>query len=284
MDGVVLPAGETLGDPVVNHRDPGPLHPAPILLGLLLSGALVVMVGCASSSTNVKAWNPFTWFSGSEARTQAKAAARVDEKREAVFKAAQIAGHEAATALAAAPASRPVEVATESANTASALMDQALGAPTVGELAALRARVTALLSENESVRSAAEKERASIRADAAALSRELAAASAARAKAEANLAGAFARENAIANKYRNLMFGFWAAVAIALLTAAGWIYLKFSVGGLPGALGRILAAADQKHPEQAELFRGLLDTHLNRSEQSSIAGHVAKASARMKAV
>jgi hypothetical protein len=244
--------------------------------------ATLVLAGCASTGSNVKAWNPFTWFSGSEARTQARAVARVDSKREAVLKAAQMAGHETAAALAAAPASRPVEVATESANTVSALMDQALGAPTVGELAALRSRVTALLSENEQIRIAAEKDRSASRANAAELSRDLAAANAAKAKAETNLADAFARENALANKYRNMVFAAWALAGLSAVLGLAWLYLKFAAGGLPGAIGKALAFADTKHPEQAEFFRTLLDTHLNRSEQSSIAGQVAKAALRMK--
>jgi hypothetical protein len=249
------------------------------LVALLL---LLCQTGCSSAPSGARWWSPGTWFSGSEARAQAKAVAAVDTKRESVLKAAQIAGHETAAALSAAPASRPVEVATESANTASALMDQALGAPPVGELAGLRARVAALLSENETIRAAAERERAAVRADTAELSRNLAEAFEAKSKAEANLAAGFARENALANELRNQRLIRNVLIGATILCAAGWFYIRFVAGGIPGAIGKALAFADTKHPEQAEFFRTLLDTHLNRSEQSSIAKQAAKAALKAK--
>jgi hypothetical protein len=254
-----------------------------MLLGLTLV-FLALFTGCVSTggSQNVKVWNPLTWFSGSEARTQARAAARADQSREAVLKAAQRSAHESALALESAPSSRPVEIATESAQTTTGLLDQALGSVPLDELATLRARVAALLSENAAVRAEAEKDRARARADAAQLSRDLAALAAAKAKTDTDLAAAFARENALANKHRNTVFALYGAATLAVIAAAGWVYVRFFAAVPTGILGKVLAFADRDAPHKAAAMRDLLDPYLNRAEQARILAAATKTAAKIR--
>jgi len=73
------------------------------------------------------------------------------EAERAAIKLAQKSTHETQIALAAAPPSRPVVVASGSAATASALLDQAVGPLPTAELSNLRETVTGLLSEDPKV-------------------------------------------------------------------------------------------------------------------------------------
>lgn len=239
---------------------------------LLLAALCALGAGCASS-TGAKWYAPATWFSHAPADTVDKAEASQDKARTAAVKAAQRATHETAEALAAAPASRPVEVATESNASAVALLDQAAGPLTAADLAAIRKQVAGLLSENATLRADAEKARATARAVDAKLSERLAAADAAVLAAGAKLREAFERENQLANELRSQRALAWILGGVAVLGAAAYIYLRFALGGIPGAVGGALRTLRAQNPAAADALTPLLDGLLNRHEQAAIAKH-----------
>lgn len=237
-----------------------------------LLGALLTLTGCATS-TGSKWYAPTTWFSHAPADTVDKAEATQDKARSAAVKAAQRATHETAEALAVAPTSRPVEVATESNASAVALLDQAAGPLTAAEVATIRKQVAGLLSENATLRADAERTRTATRADAAKLSDRLAAADAAVLAAGAKLRDAFERENALANELRSQRALAWILGSVAVLGAAAYLYVRFALGGIPGAVGGALRTLRASNPSAADALTPLLDGLLNRHEQAAIAKH-----------
>ncbi len=225
--------------------------------------------GCATGGS-VRLWSPGTWFSAREAAKVDTAAEKQDKAREAAIKAAQRATHETAEALAAAPESRPVAVATESNASALGLLDQAAGPMTAAELSAVRKQVAGLLSDNAALRAEAEKARAKLRTADEKLSERLAAADAGLTAAQANLREAFDRENALANQLRNQRALAWIVGGVALIAAAGWCYLQVTVGGLPTALGVARRALEKQSPELAKAVAPFYAAALNRAEQARI--------------
>jgi hypothetical protein len=202
-----------------------------------------------------------------------KAEAKQDVARDAAVKAAQKATHETAEALAVAPASRSVEVATEANAQALALLDQAAGPMTATELASIRKQIAGLLSDNAALRTAAEQARVKERAGDAVVADRLAKADAAVAKAGEDLRKAFDRENALANELRSQTALVWILAVLVLLAVAGWIYVKIAFGGIPMALGGTMRILRARHPEAAALVEPILDGYLNRHEQAAIAQH-----------
>lgn len=196
---------------------------------------LLLLSGCATGQ-NAHWWSPGTWFSHREANASDKATAKQDAAQDAAVKMAQKLVHETAEALALAPDSRPVAVATDSNAEAMALLDQAAGAVTAGELAKIRARVAGLLSENAAIRAAAEQERAHERANSAEISKKLAKADAKVAATSRELRDAIERENALANEYRNLQAAFWIAVVAVVVVAGLGFYVRLQLGGVGAAL------------------------------------------------
>ena len=239
------------------------------LVALALCAALALLSGCATGGS-VRLWSPATWFSGRPATQVDSAAAVQDKAREAAIKAAQRATHETATALAAAPESRPVEIATESNASALGLLDQAAGPMTAAELSAVRRQVAGLLSDNAALRAEAEKARANLRTADEKLSERLAAADAGLTAAQAKLREAYDRENALANQLRNQRALAWIVGAVAAIAAAGWVYLQITVGGLPTALGVARRALEAKAPELAAAVAPFYSAALNRAEKARI--------------
>jgi len=235
------------------------------------------LAGCTSTS-GVKFWSPATWGSGSEARAQVKAVDKVDVKREAVLRAGQRSLFEVVLALAASAPSRAVDLATEAAQSAQALFDQALGALPVDETTKLRARVAALLSDNETIRGQAEKERSAARSLAAEQGKELEEARNRLADAQAALSAAFARENAVANAYRNekVVSLLWKVGLglVAAVSVAGWIYVRFFAGGWMSMIARGLVRADHDKPAAANAAREVLDSVLSYKEQDRLSKKV----------
>lgn len=218
-------------------------------------GCLLALSGCMGpGKSGAQPLKPWTWFSHQEAsatdRAERKvdaAATAVDTAREDLLKAAQRETHRASLALAEAPESRPVSVASDATTNATAALDQALGPLSAEDSKALRDRVTALLSEVAAVRQAAEQAQ---ERDTAALmdaGRKLEAAESKLAERERilrekqdELRSAFDRENALANKLRGQR---WALVGIGLLGAVGYalmLYMRITRGGLLSTIvGRI---------------------------------------------
>ena len=118
---------------------------------------VALLTGCTSTTNTGARWYaPATWFSHKPADTVDAANAKEDKARVAVIKSAQKATHETVLALAVAPPSRPVEVATSTNADAVTLLDQAAGPLTAAEAVQLRTTVTGLLSDNVKLREAAE--------------------------------------------------------------------------------------------------------------------------------
>lgn len=233
---------------------------------------VLALAGCASGSS-AKWYAPATWLSSRPAGNVDRAQASETIAEKAAVKAAQKATHQTSVALASAPSSRPVIVATEANATALALLDQAAGPLDAAELASIREMVAGLLSENAEIRAKAEKERAAQAKDVAEISVRLTKAQAATEAAEGKLRQAFDRENALANELRSQRALLWIAAGVAVLCAAGWVYLRFFLGGLPMAAGKLMRDLRQTKPDVAAVVGPMFDTYLNRHEQAAIARH-----------
>lgn len=210
------------------------------LLALALTGCM------GPGKSGAQLLKPWTWTSHKEASSADRAEEKVDaatvkmdDAREDLLKAAQRETHRASLALVEAPESRPVSVATDATSNATAALDQALGPLSVADTQALRARVTALLSEVETVRIAAEQAQAR---DTAALidagrkleaaERKLVERAQALSDAQAELRTAFDRENALANKLRGQR---WFLIGTAIVGFVGYalvIYMRITSGSL----------------------------------------------------
>lgn len=199
----------------------------------------VLILLTAGCTTGAKAhwWSPGTWFSHSEATAVDRTAQQQDTAREEALARAQHAAYAVEAALAAAPASRPVEVASQFNEQAVALLDQALGAIKLEDLAKLRATVRGLLSENAAIRAAAEQDRATDAAEAAKISARLAATQAAHQAALKSLRAGFERENELANEYRNIEAVVWWFVGALIVVGALGAYARLQLGGVGAALG-----------------------------------------------
>lgn len=235
---------------------------------------LLLMCGCTSNG-GTRWYAPATWFSHAPASAVDNAERKEDAARDAVIKAAQKASHETAFALAAAPASRPVAVAKETNAEAVALLDQAGGPLDAATVARLRATVSGLLSENASLREAAEKQREAEQRGIAEVSAALAKAEKQSDEAQGKLRAAYDRENALANELRSQRALLWIAGGIAALLAAGWVYAQFALGGIPMAAGKALRELRTTRPDIAAVVTPLFDSYLNRHEQAQIAKHTA---------
>lgn len=195
----------------------------------------LLFTGCASTS-GVKWYNPWTLFSGSEGRAVAKTEAKVEATSAKLLREAQGTAHETQIALAAAPESRPVEVARESNDATVAALDQVAGPLTVAEAAQLRQQVAGLLSEVAKERANAEQERQGRRETMASASTAIDELRAKLAAAQADLKVGFERENAVANQYRNVKF--WVYGAIGL-----WLFVAFVLPILSRAFPAVSAIA-----------------------------------------
>jgi hypothetical protein len=229
------------------------------------------LTGCANSGSGVKWYAPATWFSHAPADKVDKTAALEDKARSAVIKRAQVSAHETSLALAAAPDSRPVEVARETSGETVVLLDQAAGSLDAATAQKLRTTIAGLLSERAEIRAEAEKARKKEQEVVASVSAKLAEATSRSQKAEADLRAAFERENALANELRAQRALFWIACGVAILLSAGWLYVKMTLGGVPSAIGAAMSELKMKHPDLAKQVAPFYQKYLNRNEQMLIA-------------
>lgn len=231
----------------------------------------LTLSGCTSGGSGVRWWAPSTYFSHAPADRVDKTEAKEDKAREAVIKAAQRTAHETGIALAAAPASRPVAVATDTNASTVALLDQAAGPLSAGDVAKLRATITGLLSENAEIRAKAEAQRAKEERTIASLSADLAKAETASETAKESLRKAFERENALANELRAQKAAIWILGAFLVILAGLYIYARIALGGIPSAIGLAMSDLKAKHPDVAKLVSPIYAKYLNRNEQEIIA-------------
>ncbi len=144
----------------------------------------------------------------------AKIEERLSDAQLEALKKGQEAAHKANAALASAPPSRHVEVATDFAQEVQRILDQLAGAPKVGDEAAWRDLVARLLSENEAIRLKAEEERREDAEEVATLSAKLAKLEAAKEASDAKVAE-YAKDNErLADIVRKF---YWIAGSLAAL-------------------------------------------------------------------
>jgi len=251
---------------------------------------LLVLSGCAASANRNVAWyNPGTWFSHTEAsavdraeKKEAAAAAKVEDKTDALIHAASVEVSKANAATASLPPSRPAEVTTRFVSNASGILQQ-VSPLTAAESADALAIVRGLLSEEAAKREAAEKAQASAESIAAKASRDLVSSQVALSEAQAKvsatngaLRAAFDRENTLANELRNTRFKFWAAViAVALLCGVA-LYLRIGLGSIGAALPRLPSLIGA---ENAAKVIGALDGETDKLHQWLVSAGAAKANA-----
>lgn len=244
---------------------------------------LLFLSGCGTAGSGIRWYAPATWFSGKPATDADKAERKESEAKQAALKLAQKATHETQIALAAAPVSRPVDVATSSSTIAASLLDQIAGPLTTSELNSIRSTIAGLLSENAEVRAQAERAQARNSETVAEISTRLAKAHAASEVADRNLKLAFERENQLANDLRAQRALIWIVSGVAVLGFAGWIYVRYFLGGIPNAVGSALAALEKSHPDMVGTpdtpgpLRVALNQGMNRSEQTAIRNGYIKA-------
>lgn len=222
-------------------------------------------------------YSPATWGSHAPAAAVDKATRNESVAEQAAIKQAQKSIHETEIALAAAAFSRPVEVARDSNTTAAVLLDQAVGPLQASELAALRRTVSGLLSDNAQTRASAEKAHAQDLVQVSAVSAQLAAAQLARDNAQSKLRVAFDRENQLANELRSAHALHWILGGCAVLALLGWTYVRFFLGGIPGAFGQVMARLETRNPAAAAEVRDLVDAATNRHEQTTLRNAYLKA-------
>ena len=238
--------------------------------------AALLLSGCAAPSASPTWWNPGTWFSG-------KAGDRVDVHRKDVrdhqadlsITRDTLIGeaHEQAVltdiALEYAPDSRPVEVARGSAEKTVVILDEANGATDKSRLIELESLIGGLLSENEEIRTDAEKLLTEKDREISARIEDKNQAEAALLEAKAKLAEsvgllevAFDRENALANKYRNVRFAFIGLLILAVVGGLIALYLRFM--GM-GALGSVVGTLEKfrGRPEMESVLTELSKTMNN---------------------
>lgn len=244
-------------------------------VSFLVLCVLLFTSGCVSGGK--KWWSPATWFSDSSAKAADLAGTYLAKKQGDAVQAAKVEVAKTGEALSHAPDSREVALAIRFNDNADALLAQAAQPLTVAERQAVKQLVAELRSDNAAIRSAAESRQKSSEQRQAALSEELAAAEKKLSAAQSELRTAFDRENALANELRNERVVKWSLAGAALICALGWAYLRYVAGGLPSALGSMMARLEKKSPTLAEDIRPFLDSETNRSEQAGIRAAYLKA-------
>lgn len=234
---------------------------------------VMILSGCVASGSNVRWWNPMTWGSGREARKVEKLTDQRNDAAAKVTKEAQRAVHETKFALEVAPDSRAVEVAKESNAAAVSALDQVAGPLTYDETSGLKMQVERLLSENAELRAKGESERALRRTELASATSTIADLNAKLDAANASLKSGFERENSLANELRNMRLIKWGLIGLTVILAAGWLYVRIALGGIPVALGNGMSVLRQKDAAAGELATTIFDGLLNRHEQRRISKH-----------
>ena len=255
---------------------------------LLILAALLVCSGCVGpGKSGAHILKPWTWLSHREASATDRADGKVeiaqgnrDEARETLIKAAQIEVHRADLALASAPDSRPVVVASDAASNAASALDQAVGPLSVDESHKLRGLVAELLSENAAVRDSAEKRQQSDTRALIDAGLRLAQTEGALAAAQSDLRArqddlrkAFDRENAKANQFRAMQWTVGGLAILSLVAGAGYLYIRISSGGLisslVGGIEAFKSGRNKEDPIVSDLL-SKLSSSLDKSDKKKI--------------
>jgi hypothetical protein len=230
---------------------------AGVIITALVLWVLTGLVGCMLPS----GWR----VSDTALETVQKKEAKEAQVRAQVIQGAQEAAHKSAMALAAAAPSRATTVATDFAAEATALLDQAVGAPKAGDLSSWRDLVSALLSDNAAIRQKAEAQRSSDAERMADLSDKLAASAAATARAEAQVRE-YARENErLADLVRKALWIGGGLAGLWLLAQLLSIAARFSpaLGGVASVVNAIATPATQYALSRAQALPARIGAFMN---------------------
>jgi regulator of replication initiation timing len=242
-----------------------------LVTALVLTALAFAFTGCSTAPAGS---GLLGWWTARGERAAAQAETKVTASESAILQRAQERVQEAVVALLTAPASRPVEVASEATAQASALLAQVNGPLTVAQLASVRQQVEALLSDNAALRAEGERLRAEKRQADATASEQLTALRTQLEAADLRAAKIAATNARTAALYLRAK---WAAAglgALTLLATAGGIYLKLASGNATAATGELLALIDRRAPALSTLARGVADSPLWQTQQAKLAGLV----------
>lgn len=242
-----------------------------------MKGCLTALFACALLLTGCglpSSWRVFD----TPLERQEKRVAQESQARNHVLAGAQAAAHQTVLALESAPPSRATEVAMDFAAEAQTLLDQAQGAPLAGDVARWQGLVDRLLSDNQEIRTSAERERVKDREAIAAVADKLAQATAARVRAEAQVRE-YAKENErLADMVRK---AFWIVGGLAglwLASQALAIAARFNpaLAGVSGLVNGIAAPAVQFAASRAQQGLHRIGTALAtvRREAPAVAAQV----------
>jgi hypothetical protein len=238
--------------------------------------------GCAAPQASPTWWNPGTWFSGRAGDRFEERQADVRDtqadlriKQDTLIQDAQEFALMTDIALEQAPESRPVEVARQTSGQTVVALDEAIGATDRLQVDELRSLIGDLLSENAEIRAEGEQilaeKDATISVNVEKLHKaedDLKGAQAELAEAVGLLGVAFERENALANKYRNIRFAFIGLLVLGVILGLIALYLRFM--GM-GALGSIVGTIEQfRGRPESETFLTELSKKMNNGQKKFI--------------
>jgi hypothetical protein len=240
------------------------MRPAAPLVAL---SASLLLSGCIGLPSNWKPW-------GTPLDRQEDRAAKADTARAAVIGAAQESAHKTAAALSFAPPSRPVEIARGFAGETRTLLDQAAGAPKAGDAAQWQSLVERLLSENEAIRTQAERERVKDAEQVAKIADRLAAAEA-RADTATAKALDYARDN---ERLADMVRKFWWILiglgALWVLSQMLTLAARFNPVLAPFATAANAIAAPALERARVRAVEGLQSVGRGLAEARKVAGQV----------
>jgi hypothetical protein len=207
-------------------------------LNLLLICTLFLLTGCVSTGvTGTKWYNPSTWFTSSVARKVEKLEVREEKQEDGLLKAAQTESHKTQIALTKAKYGDPaVDVARRTNNNAVSALDAALGVPTTGETRANVALVEGLIAKTVE----AEKAQAKAEGKLDVLSEQLKATQAALVAMSDDRKAEAAKNASLANELKNLYFGVYALVLLAIIAAVLYVVYWIRFKGLLGVMGTLV--------------------------------------------
>lgn len=262
----------------------------PLTACLLL--VLLVLSGCASTSSRGSRLLPWNWFSPDRVAQLEKAESKTAAAETAAVKAAQVENAKTIEALKTAPAAdRSVQVASRTAGNAQLLLDQAVGPIDPKLVFELRATVADLVSENAQLRAQGEAAQARDERTIASQARDLDDARAREDTLTEKLKAADLKYQAQAAKYRRLVFIVGAIVvawiALQILAGAAKFYpglapIARAAGAVSApvaqamldkahrAVGTAIADAEKVSSAAAEQLRQHLDATTDEAEQQAI--------------
>lgn len=240
-----------------------------LALFLALSLAFTGISGCATSNTGPQSF--LGRIFGRKAIAADKENAKVDRQEDQTVTAAQLEVVKTRFALASAPQSRPVEVATRTNENAFSLLNQR-SPLTVGQMGEAQELVRGLLSEEAAKREAAEKKQAEAEKSIAKLSEELASTREHAKKLTKERDAEAARNLELANELRMERLQKWAGVGLSALLTLATIAYRLNVGRLQeGAAEAIVRLRKQHGDAVADTAIGGIDWATDKGSQSQIA-------------